>query len=209
MTSILLFPIAVILWAVTGPFDRRRLRYADSPVSGLRCTPGSTLPGRWRSPGGSTGAHKTYMLVANHLSLLDIPVLFRLFKDSEWCPGGDLQGSGHRLEHATESLYPVAAWRPGERHGDDDLLPDAPGPGILGDDVPGGHSIKTGSCGTSRPAHSSWPERHGFRWCPSSSEVPPTRPAEARFRVAGRHRISVTVLPAVDGRWSRVSAPMS
>lgn len=85
VTSILLFPFAVLIWAVTAPFDRRRIalhRFTSFWASLYTwCNPGwpVTISGREHiEPGG------TYMLVANHESLVDILVLFRLFKDYKW-----------------------------------------------------------------------------------------------------------------------------
>jgi 1-acyl-sn-glycerol-3-phosphate acyltransferase len=85
VTSILLFPFAVLIWAVTAPFDRRRIalhRFTSFWASLYTwCNPGwpVTITGREHIETG-----RTYMLVANHESLVDILVLFRLFKDYKW-----------------------------------------------------------------------------------------------------------------------------
>ncbi|MEN8183220.1 MAG: lysophospholipid acyltransferase family protein [Myxococcota bacterium] len=84
-SSLLLFPVAVGLWLITLPFDRRQVllhRFTCfwgslytwfNPAWPLR------VEGRERiDPGG------TYVMVANHLSLLDILVLFRLFRHFKW-----------------------------------------------------------------------------------------------------------------------------
>ena len=84
-SSIALFPVAVLLWALTRPFDPR-LRWLHrftcfwaslytwlNPAWPLR------LEGRER-----IGPRGTYVMVANHLSLLDILVLFRLFRHFKW-----------------------------------------------------------------------------------------------------------------------------
>ncbi|MDQ1246628.1 MAG: 1-acyl-sn-glycerol-3-phosphate acyltransferase [Actinomycetota bacterium] len=85
VTSILLFPFAVLIWAVTAPFDRRRValhRFTCFWASLYTwCNPGwpVSITGR-----DNIEAGQTYMLVANHESLVDILVLFRLFKDYKW-----------------------------------------------------------------------------------------------------------------------------
>ena len=80
-SSIMLFPGAVVLWAVTAPFDPR-LRALHQ----YTCFWGSLYT--WFNPAWPvtvTGREKirrdaTYVIVANHQSLLDILVLFRLFE---------------------------------------------------------------------------------------------------------------------------------
>lgn len=85
LSSIALFPIAVMLWAVTLPFDRR-LTWLHQ----FTCFWGSLYT--WLNPAWPvrvTGREKiqsgtAYVMVANHLSLLDILVLFRLFRHFKW-----------------------------------------------------------------------------------------------------------------------------
>ncbi len=85
VTSILLFPIAVLIWLVTVLFDRRLVL-----LHRFTCFWASLYT--WFNPAWPvvvTGRENivpgdTYMIVANHLSLLDILVIFRLFKDFKW-----------------------------------------------------------------------------------------------------------------------------
>lgn len=85
VTSLLLFPIAVIIWAATAPFDRRRVA-----LHRFTCFWASLYT--WCNPSWPVTLHgldtiepqRTYMLVSNHESLVDILVLFRLFKDFKW-----------------------------------------------------------------------------------------------------------------------------
>lgn len=85
VTSILLFPFAVLIWLVTLPFGPRRValhRFTCFWASLYTwCNPAwpVKITGREHIEG-----HRTYMMVANHLSLLDILVLFRLFADFKW-----------------------------------------------------------------------------------------------------------------------------
>jgi 1-acyl-sn-glycerol-3-phosphate acyltransferase len=85
VSSILLFPGALAVWAVTLPFDHRKValhRYTCfwaslytwlNPVWPVR------IVGREH-----IRPDETYVMVANHLSLLDILVLFRLFRHFKW-----------------------------------------------------------------------------------------------------------------------------
>jgi 1-acyl-sn-glycerol-3-phosphate acyltransferase len=85
LSSILLFPVAVLVWAVTLPFDRRKVVQHQftcfwaslyswfNPVWRVR------IEGREKVRRGAT-----YVMVANHQSLLDILVLFRLFVHFKW-----------------------------------------------------------------------------------------------------------------------------
>lgn len=84
-SSALLFPVALALWALTAPFDRR-LR-AQHLFTCFWASLYSWLNPLWRvrvegrehiRPG------QTYVMVANHQSFLDILVLFRLFRHFKW-----------------------------------------------------------------------------------------------------------------------------
>ncbi len=85
VTSIAMFPIAVLVWAVTAPFDRRRRLLHQ-----FTCFWGSLYT--WFNPAWRVrveGREKVrpgvaYVMVANHQSLLDILVLFRLFVHFKW-----------------------------------------------------------------------------------------------------------------------------
>ncbi len=85
VTSLLLFPVAVIIWALTAPFDRN-LRLLHR----FTCFWASLYT--WFNPAWPVriiDRHKLVenepvVLVANHLSLVDILVLFRLFSHFKW-----------------------------------------------------------------------------------------------------------------------------
>jgi len=85
VSSILLFPGALALWAVTLPFDRRKVA-----LHRYTCFWGSLYT--WLNPVWPVRIvsrerirpDETYVMVANHLSLLDILVLFRLFRHFKW-----------------------------------------------------------------------------------------------------------------------------
>jgi len=84
-TSIALFPVAVLIWAVTAPFDRRRRllhRFTcwwASLYSWLNPAWAVRIEGRERIRPGVT-----YVMIANHQSFADILVLFRLFTHFKW-----------------------------------------------------------------------------------------------------------------------------
>ena len=85
VSSLLLFPIAVLVWAVTAPFDRRLVA-----LHRFTCFWASLYT--WLNPAWPVqviGREKirpdvAYVMVANHQSLLDILVLFRLFRHFKW-----------------------------------------------------------------------------------------------------------------------------
>ncbi len=85
LSSIVLFPIAVGLWALTAAFDRRLVLlhrftcFWASLYTWVNPLWPVTIHGRER-----IDSRATYVMVANHLSLLDILVLFRLFTHFKW-----------------------------------------------------------------------------------------------------------------------------
>lgn len=85
VSSLLLFPIAALIWAVTFLLDRRLVLlhqftcFWGSLYTWLNPVWRVTVEGRDKIKAGAT-----YVMVANHQSLLDILVLFRLFKHFKW-----------------------------------------------------------------------------------------------------------------------------
>jgi 1-acyl-sn-glycerol-3-phosphate acyltransferase len=84
-STFLMLPLAVVVWALTAPFDRR-LRtlhlftcFWASLYTWLNPAWRVSIEGRERIRPG-----ETYVMVANHLSLIDILVLFRLFTHYKW-----------------------------------------------------------------------------------------------------------------------------
>ena len=85
VSSALLFPLALLIWAVTVLFDRRLVA-----LHRFTCFWASLYT--WLNPAwrvhveGREKIHPLvpYVMVANHQSLLDILVLFRLFKHFKW-----------------------------------------------------------------------------------------------------------------------------
>ncbi len=84
-SSLLAFPVAVLVWALTVAFDRR-LRWLHLFTS-FWASLYTWLNPVW--PVSVEGREKirrgvTYVMVANHQSLLDILILFRLFTHFKW-----------------------------------------------------------------------------------------------------------------------------
>lgn len=85
VTSLLLYPVALLIWAVTAPFDRR-LR-ALHQFTCLWASLYTWLNPLWRvrvEGRERIDPHATYVMIANHLSFVDILVLFRIFAHFKW-----------------------------------------------------------------------------------------------------------------------------
>lgn len=85
ISSFVLFPIGVLLWLVTFAFDRRR--YVLHRFTSFWASLYTWLNPAW--PVRVIGRERLYehgpaVIVANHLSLLDILVLFRLQSHFKW-----------------------------------------------------------------------------------------------------------------------------
>ena len=84
-SSIALFPVAVVIWALTAPFDHRKVVlhqftcFWAALYTWLNPAWRVTIRGREK-----LDSNRAVVLVANHLSLLDILVLFRLFSHFKW-----------------------------------------------------------------------------------------------------------------------------
>jgi len=84
-SSLLLFPIAVLIWALTSLFDERKVI-----LHRFTCLWASLYT--WTNPawpievrGREKLVHdRACVMVANHLSLIDILVMFRLFSHFKW-----------------------------------------------------------------------------------------------------------------------------
>src|SRR5438093_5065216 len=85
VSSIVLFPVALLIWALTAPVDRRR-----ALLHRFTCFWASLYT--WLNPAWRVRVEgrerirpdAAYVMVANHQSLLDILVLFRLFVHFKW-----------------------------------------------------------------------------------------------------------------------------
>ena len=85
LSSVLLFPVALLVWAVTAPFDRRLV-----VLHRFTCFWGSLYT--WLNPAWPVAIEGrehirpgvAYVMTSNHQSLVDILVLFRLFRHFKW-----------------------------------------------------------------------------------------------------------------------------
>lgn len=85
VTSVSLFPVAALIWLVTAPFDPRK-----RALHLFTCFWASLYT--WANPWWPTSvrhrerlsSNRACVYVANHLSLVDILVLFRLFTHFKW-----------------------------------------------------------------------------------------------------------------------------
>ena len=85
LSSLVAFPVAVLIWAVTAPFDPKRIW-----LHRFTCVWASLYT--WMNPAWLVDLRgldkirrdQTYVMVCNHLSLLDILVLFRLRTHFKW-----------------------------------------------------------------------------------------------------------------------------
>ena len=85
LSSLALFPIALLIWTITLPFDRRKVLLHQ-----FTCFWASLYT--WLNPAWSVSVldrdkllrGEACVMVANHLSLVDILVLFRLFSHFKW-----------------------------------------------------------------------------------------------------------------------------
>ena len=85
VSSIVLFPIALVIWATTARFDPKK-----KLLHRFTCFWGSLYT--WLNPAWPVTlegrehirSDAAYVMVANHQSLLDILVLFRLFRHYKW-----------------------------------------------------------------------------------------------------------------------------
>ena len=84
-SSVACFPIALVIWAVTLPFDRRRFL-----LHKFTCFWGALYT--WFNPAWPVTVqgrekidpNETYVMVSNHLSTVDIFVVYRLFTHFKW-----------------------------------------------------------------------------------------------------------------------------
>jgi len=113
VTCPLLFVGALLLWAVTAPFDRR-LRALHLYACAWASLYTYVFP-YWTVTVGHRERIRdgeTYVLVANHQSLIDILVLFRLYKHFNGCRRSRSSACRSSAEHDAQSLHRDPARRP-------------------------------------------------------------------------------------------------
>lgn len=200
LSSALLFPVAVLIWAVTAPFDHRR-----RALHRFTCFWASLYT--WLNPAWRVTIHgrdvvkpgTTYMFVANHLSLLDILVLFRLFYDFKWVSKAEIFkipviGWNMRLNH-------YVALRRGDRASVVEMM------ARCRETLAAGSSVMMFPEGTRSADGQMRPFKTGAFELAVEAQVPIVPIAiegtgnalpKHGFVLRGRHPITVTVLPPFD-----------
>lgn len=199
LSSALLFPVAVLIWAVTSPFDRRRRALHE-----FTCFWASLYT--WLNPAWPVHVRgrehiepgRTYVLVANHLSLLDILVLFRLFKHFKW------------VAKVEVFKVPVIGWnmrlneyiplKRGNRESVVEMMATAEATLRSGSSLmifPEGTRSVTGELKEFKLGAFELAARTGVPLLPIVIEGTHDALPKHGFVLRGRHRIRVTVLPAV------------
>ena len=209
VTSALLYPVAVLLWLVTAPFDRhRRLLHRFTCAWASLYTRVNPLwlvevRGRERIRRG-----ETYVMVANHASLLDILVLFRLSTHFTWVSkaenfrvpfiGWNMRLNGYvplrRGDRASVAAM-MAACERSLRDGESVML------------FPEGTRSRDGGLGAFRTGAFELAQRTGRPVLPVAVSGTADALPRRGFVLRGRHRITVEVLePVPPSSWEGLSA---
>ena len=199
VSSIALFPFAVLIWAVTAPFDRRRVA-----LHLFTCFWASLYT--WLNPAwrvqieGRERIHRdeTYVMVANHLSLLDILIMFRLFTHYTW------------VSKVENFRVPVIGWnmslnryirlRRGDRESVVQMLATCEQELRGGTSVmifPEGTRSRTGQLQAFKTGAFDLALRTGRSLLPIVIEGTAAALPKRGFVLRGRHRIKITVLEAI------------
>jgi 1-acyl-sn-glycerol-3-phosphate acyltransferase len=192
-----MFPIAVVVWAITLPFDRRRvlLHRFTTIWAGLYT---------WVSPWSVTvegrehiDPARTYVMVANHNSMVDIFVLFRLFAHFKWVS----KIENFRLPFIgwNMSLNGYVALRRGDRESVVRMLARCEELLREGNSImmfPEGTRSKTGELKTFKPGAFELAVRTGLPVLPIAISGTFAALPKHGFRIARQH-VVVRVLPAV------------
>ena len=208
VSSVLLFPGALLLWALTAPFGRKRVLlhlytcFWASLYTWLNPLWPVQVRGREHVERGAT-----YVMVANHLSLLDILVMFRLFRHFTW------------VSKAENFSVPVIGWnmrlnayiplRRGDRDSAAAMLATAEADLRDGTSVmifPEGTRSRDGRLKPFKTGAFDLAVRTGRPVLPivvgGTGDALPAR----GFVLRGRHPITLTVLPPIPAQGQEVSA---
>jgi 1-acyl-sn-glycerol-3-phosphate acyltransferase len=199
-SSVVLFPFAVLVWAVTAPFDRRRVAlhrftcFWASLYTWVNPLWPVTVEGRER-----IRSDTTYVMVANHLSLLDILVLFRLFRHFKWVSkvenfrvpfvGWNMRLNGYiplRRGDKASVRQMMAACERTLRAGSSIMM------------FPEGTRSKTGELRPFKPGAFDLAIRTGLPLLPITVEGTHRALPKRGFVLQGRHPIKITVLEPIE-----------
>jgi 1-acyl-sn-glycerol-3-phosphate acyltransferase len=199
-SSAVLFCVALVIWAATAPFSTRR-----TLLHRFTCFWGSLYT--WLNPAWSVrirgreklDPNQVYVIVANHLSLLDILVLFRLFAHFKWV--SKIENFQVPFIGWNMSLNRYIRLRRGDRESIQQMFSEcertlAEGSSILM--FPEGTRSPNGRLRSFRPGAFELAQRAGRPILPvaihGTAEALPKR----GFILRGRHRISLSILDAID-----------
>ena len=201
LSSIALFPVAVVVWAVTAPFDRRKviLHQFTCFWASLYTWLNPVWPVRVDGARAASPRRTTYVMVANHQSLLDILVLFRLFRHFKWvskienfrvpCIGWNMSMNGYVKLRRGDTASIVAMMAACERRL-------AQGSSIMM--FPEGTRSPTGrTAAPSSPAPSRSRSGTALPILPIVVEGTANALPKRGFVLQGRHPLSLTVLPPI------------
>lgn len=196
--AVVMFPIAVLVWAITAPIDRRTVvLHAFTNLWGSLYT--------WLNPVWSVRVRgrehiergRAYVMVANHLSLVDIFVLHRLHRHFKW------------VSKAENFSLPFIGWnmrlngyvplRRGDRQSVLEMFARCREVLAKGSSVmmfPEGTRSKTGMMKEWKPGAFELAKEAGVAVLPIAIEGTATALPKKGVRI-GRARMRVTVLPAI------------
>ena len=199
VSSLVLFPIALLIWAVTAPFDRRRVAlhfftcFWASLYTWLNPAWRVHVEGRSRIRRG-----ETYVIVANHLSLLDILLTFRLFTHFTWV--SKVENFRVPLIGWNMSLNRYVRLRRGDRESVREMLDTCERELRGGTSVmifPEGTRSRTGQLQAFKTGAFELALRTGRALLPVVIEGTSAALPKRGFVLRGRHRIRITVLEAI------------
>ena len=199
VSSIVLFPVAVTIWVLTVAFDRRLVL-----LHRFTCFWASLYT--WFNPAWLVtldGRHKirpgtTYVMVANHLSLLDILVLFRLFRHFKWV--SKTENFRVPLIGWNMSLNRYIELRRGDRRSVIEMMKaceTALGEGNSIMMFPEGSRSPTGEMRPFKPGAFELARRTGTPILPIALAGTADALPKRGFVLQGRHRIRITVLDPI------------
>lgn len=199
VTSILIFPFAVLTWALTASFDPRR-----RALHMLTCFWASlyTWFNPWWRVSISGRDHidrkQTYVIVANHQSLIDVLVVFRLFVLFTW------------VSKVENFRVPIIGWnmrmnryielRRGDRASGSRMLDQCTAELAGGTSVmmfPEGTRTRTGQLQAFKPGAFELARRSGLSILPLLIEGSRSALPARGWVLTGRHHITVRVLPPI------------
>jgi 1-acyl-sn-glycerol-3-phosphate acyltransferase len=208
LSSILLFPVAAMIWALTLPFDRKKV-----VLHQFTCLWASLYT--WANPAWPVRVlhrerlHKegATVMVANHLSLLDILVLFRLFHHFKWV--SKIENFRIPCVGWNMSLNGYIKLRRGDKTSVLEMLRQCEEAIAVGNSImmfPEGTRSPSGRMRSFKPGAFEVAKKTGVPIQPLVIQGTADALPKAGFLLKGKHRISITILdPIPPERFSVMS----